>query len=120
MSWHHASGEPPRVALMEWTGDRRNRRQEPTARMLFTRGQQSSMPPPNHSQRKTLVERAVYAANSTSNAATFTHCAPQPDPSHTPWRSATACVVGSRYATALSARGSRATGKNSPDKAIIG
>jgi len=31
MSWHHASGELPRVALMEWPEDRRNRQQEPTA-----------------------------------------------------------------------------------------
>src|SRR5207253_8148237 len=65
---------------------------------------------PNHSQRNTRVDRAVYAANSTNNAATFTQCAPHPDPSHTPLSSATACVVGNRYANALSERGNRSTG----------
>jgi hypothetical protein len=44
----------------------------------------------SHSQRNTLVEIAVNTANSKSKATTFTQCAIHPDPSHTPFMSATA------------------------------
>ena len=47
-------------------------------------------------------------------------CAAQPEPSHTPCNSATACVVGNRYATPRSHAGSSDRGKKSPENASIG